>query len=210
MEDWKIVDGAAECQSAGGNRSIHLLTHPLTNASGEFSMSVAIDQVDGAAKDGGAGFRIGIRSDINEYRSNCFASGGINIGFIDGQLRIGPKFQPIQPGESTKHCLLSMTGRPIGDRCEITLVAKNADGKTIGTIVDSVPALSILGNIALVNNFETAGVEGNNNKKKKNPISRVVGSRHRFRDWTVSGSAFTISCGRCIRSVILEGLMVSF
>ena len=31
MENWRVADGAAECQSFGGNRNVHLLTHQLTN-----------------------------------------------------------------------------------------------------------------------------------------------------------------------------------
>ncbi|MCA9049186.1 MAG: twin-arginine translocation pathway signal, partial [Planctomycetaceae bacterium] len=31
MEDWRIADGAAEVQSGGGDRNVHLITHQLTN-----------------------------------------------------------------------------------------------------------------------------------------------------------------------------------
>jgi len=191
MEDWRIVDGAAECQSTGGNRSVHLITHQLTNASGEFNLSVAIDQIEAGEKDGGAGFRIGIHSELNEYRSNCFTAGGINAGFVDGRLMIGPKNQPVNTGESTKHCVLKLAGRLSGDECELTLTVENAAGKTIGRLVERVPVASVLGNIAIVNNFEATGNGGS--KKKKGTPSGNVGSRHRFRDWTVSGNAFTIS-----------------
>ena len=70
MEDWKVVDGAAECSSTGPNRNVHLLTHQLTNNAQGFEMSVVIDQIENGKTDTGAGFKIGIRSDINEYRSN--------------------------------------------------------------------------------------------------------------------------------------------
>jgi hypothetical protein len=41
--------------------------------------------------DGGAGFRIGIRSELNEHRSNCFVQKGINAGWQGDQLVLGPK-----------------------------------------------------------------------------------------------------------------------
>ncbi len=59
MEDWRIVDGAAECQTTGGDRNIQLLTHQLTNPAGSFEMSVQVSQVEVHEIDGGAGFRIG-------------------------------------------------------------------------------------------------------------------------------------------------------
>ncbi len=65
MEDWQVVDGAAECGTSRGNRSVHLLTHQLTNTDGQFQMSVVLSQIESRKLDTGAGFKIGIRSDIN-------------------------------------------------------------------------------------------------------------------------------------------------
>jgi hypothetical protein len=45
MEDWTVVDGAAQCESYGGNRNVHSLTHQLTNLDGAFEMSAVISQV---------------------------------------------------------------------------------------------------------------------------------------------------------------------
>ena len=47
MEDWRVVDGAAECRTSGGNRNIHLVTHQLTDPSGNIEMSVSIDRGNG-------------------------------------------------------------------------------------------------------------------------------------------------------------------
>jgi hypothetical protein len=49
-------------------------------------MSVVISQVDVKKNELGAGFKIGIRSDINEHRSNVFARNGIPAGVVDGRL----------------------------------------------------------------------------------------------------------------------------
>jgi len=83
MEDWRVIDGAAECQSLGSNRSIHSITHQITNPVNFFAMAVRVQQVGSKGTDGGAGFRIGIRSEINEYRSNCFAAKGVNAGVTE-------------------------------------------------------------------------------------------------------------------------------
>ena len=55
MEDWRVADGAAECQTTGGNRNIHLLTHQLTRAGGSFEMTVRVKQIEVKRTDGGAG-----------------------------------------------------------------------------------------------------------------------------------------------------------
>lgn len=38
MENWEIVDGAAECLSFGGDRNIHCLTAQIVDASGSCSI----------------------------------------------------------------------------------------------------------------------------------------------------------------------------
>ncbi|MCB1210838.1 MAG: hypothetical protein KDK97_16060, partial [Verrucomicrobiales bacterium] len=83
MEDWRVVNGGAECQNTGGGRSVHSLTHQLT-ASGSFTMAVTLTRLEVNGNDGGAGFRIGLRSEINEHRSNCFVQNGLVAGWRAG------------------------------------------------------------------------------------------------------------------------------
>jgi len=90
MEDWRVTDGAAECQSLGGDRNIQLLTHQLVHSQRAFAMSVDFQELT-SAEEGGAGFRVGVRSELNEVRSNTFAKGGIDAGFVQGKLQLGPK-----------------------------------------------------------------------------------------------------------------------
>ena len=60
MEDWRIRDGAAECQTTGGNRNLHLITHQWTDPTGSADMRVTLQKIGGQRKDAGAGFRGGI------------------------------------------------------------------------------------------------------------------------------------------------------
>jgi len=188
MEDWRVVDGAAECQSDGGDRSLHLLTHQLTNSAGKLIMSVEVQQVSGGQQDGGVGFRIGVRSELNEYRSNCFAGGGINVGWRDGKLFVAGKQQPIKLDLSQIFRLV-MTGRPAGNRYELELKAIDDSGKVLGKLSNSVPAENILGNVALLNNFATRPRVGK-------------GSRYRFNNWSVSGDAFTVTPQRAFGPIL--------
>ena len=181
MENWRIVDGAAECQSTGGDRNVHLITHQITNLAGSFEMSVRIEEVEAGKNGGGAGFRIGIRSEINEYRSNSFAKNGINAGLIDGSLVLGRKTQALADGAATGTFHLHLTGKAAADgRFDLTLTATGESGQEIGNVSFNVPADAVLGNVAIVNNF-------NPEKGKER------GGRYRFRNWAVAGDAFTVS-----------------
>lgn len=178
MEDWRIVDGAAECQTSGGYRNIHLVTHQLSNPQGELSTSVVVSRVQAGQEDGGAGFQLGIRSDLNEYRSNCFAKGGISAGIIAGNLVLGRKKAAIQDA-GTETFRLTLSGRPDGAGYELTLAAADSNGKAIGSVTANVPLEAIAGNIALVSNFAAQ-------------IKKGRGARYRFSEWTVAGDAFEV------------------
>jgi hypothetical protein len=179
MEDWRLVAGAAECQSSGGNRNVHSLTHQIVNPTGTVRMSVAIENVETGGRDGGAGFRVGIQSDIQEYRSNCFAPGGMIAGFIDSSLRLGPASAPLAASAPLKKLSLLLEGKPDGDRYLWRLSAATADGQSLGHVEHPVPATSILGNVAIVNNFDLAPNSQN-------------GSRYRFTAWQLGGDAFRV------------------
>ncbi len=180
MEDWKVVDGAAECQSGGGNRNVHCLTRQLTDSAKSIAMSVVIQRVEDGKEDGGAGFRIGVRADIDEYRANCFAGGGIDAGFVGGALVLGNKRQPIDI-DVTEETLLSLIGTPgDGGGYELTLAAADSEGNPVGKISHMFGSGAIVGNACLVNNF-------NRNANKNN------GARYRFSDWLIEGDAFADS-----------------
>lgn len=182
MENWQIFDGAAECQSTGGDRNVHLITHQITNLNGSFEMSVDIEEAEAAKSGGGAGFRVGIRSEINEYRSNSFAKNGISAGLTDGTLILGRNKSTIREGANTKLFALKLSGKPeAGGRFRLTLTATDKSGKTIGTVGFNAPAQAVLGNVAIVNNFSLP------------ERGKARGGRYRFRNWAVDGDAFTVS-----------------
>lgn len=181
MEDWRIVDGAAECQTTAGSRNIQLLTHQLTNVHAPFTMSVHMQQVEVKEQDGGVGFRVGVKSDLNEYRSNCFAKSGIKAGIIGDKLILGPKEQKLKKPVDLKDCVLSLSGKPDGDKYTLTLqVSQSASDKPLGTLSQTFPGQAVLGNVALVSNFD-------------NRFKRQIGARYRFSDWSVGGDAFVES-----------------
>ena len=79
---------------------------------------------------------------------------------------------------------LRLIGSPAKGDCDLTLVAIHSDGTEIGRLQVTVSFDSILGNVAIFNNF----VQGRGKKKQSGQ-----GSRYRFSDWSVAGDAFTVT-----------------
>ena len=146
MEDWRISDGAAEVQSGGGNRNIHLITHQLTDPAAGFETQVTVQQLGEAKKAGGAGFRVGIKTEINEYRSNAFANNGMQIGLRGQQLFIGPKSVDTDL-DISEPTTLRLVAEAAGNQVKLTLTGGDYE------VSHNVAAEQLLGNIAVVSNF---------------------------------------------------------
>ena len=202
MEDWRVVDGAAEVQTSGGDRNVHLITHRLTGEPGRrFRMSVRCRRVEAGQRDGGAGFRIGIRNLIDDHRSNCFAHGvGIDAGLVGGSLVLGESTAAVEgragaarrapsetgergdsasQGAAADGVTLVLEGRTDGDDCHLVLTAQADDGDELGNVLHTVPAAGIEGNVAIVSNFDRE-------------IPKGEGARYRFSEWTADGDAFEV------------------
>jgi len=191
MEDWRVSEGGAECLNAGPGRSLHSLTHQITQ-NGAFTMAVTPTRLEVLKNDGGAGFRIGVRSEINEHRSNCFVQRGLNAGWQGDQLVLGPKTVALKDGATLKQVRLTLKGSPQGEKCVLTLIAADtASGAELASLTHEVAADQILGNVSLANNF-AAGAAGAA-KKGKGKGAAAGGGRYRFQNWTLEGAAFTIS-----------------
>ncbi|MEO6739077.1 MAG: alkaline phosphatase D family protein, partial [Chthoniobacteraceae bacterium] len=193
MEDWRVVGGAAECQSMGGNRSVHSITHQITNGAGTFAMSVRVRQVETKGRDGGAGFRIGVRSEINEHRSNCFANKGLDAGISGNELRLGPQTAATSGADITKGVVLHLSGTPDGSQMALTLEARSPEtGAVLGKVSHKVAAEMLLGNVALVSGYAGDGVVGTKGNRKGKAAAGDSGARHSFSAWTMEGDAFTV------------------
>lgn len=164
QQDWRVAGGRAECVNAAPDRNVHLLTHQLADQPGEFQMSVRVGRVGGTWADGkgSAGFRIGVRHALNEYRSNLFAANqGLNAGLTAaGGLFIGP-LQGAKAGtvklDAVEEIELSLSATPAGTGYTVTLQAF-VQGKEAGSVRrENVAAEQLVGNVAIVANFGAAG-----------------------------------------------------
>lgn len=180
MEDWRIVDGAAECQTSGGGRNVHLITHQLTDPMAGFEMHVTMRRVATNDVEGGAGFRVGVKSELNEYRSNAFARGGFRAGWQDGNLILGQRSLPSKLDPESGEVRLSLKASRSGQRVSLQLTAESDSQDVAETVSTTVEPQLLMGNVAVVNNFDPT-------------IRKGQGSRYRFSNWDVSGDAFTVS-----------------
>lgn len=191
MEDWRISDGAAECQSTAGGRNVHLITHQITEPTLGFETSVTIRQVEKKRVDGGAGFRVGIKSELNEYRSNAFASGGVIAGLVDGKLRLHRKSldSKIDPTQDVDLRLVAEAVRDSagGPGNKVRLVLSAISGATREQLSVTVPADDLLGNVAIVNNFDPKGQQG---------------ARYRFQNWQLAGDAAEVHADRAFGPIL--------
>ncbi|MGH9471045.1 MAG: twin-arginine translocation signal domain-containing protein [Terriglobia bacterium] len=93
LEDWRIRQGRLESFVAGGDRNVFLLTREIAARDGELAMSVRTGRLDGDTQKldkGFVGFRVGITSWIDDYRTWAIHGRGMNIGIsADGRLFIG-------------------------------------------------------------------------------------------------------------------------
>lgn len=189
MEDWMIRDGAAECLTTGGDRNIHLITHQLTDPGKSFETSVVVSRVAVAGKDDGVGFKVGVKSDINDHRANVFAKSGVKAGLINGKLTINRKSKAIEGAADPQSVLLKLSGRPSGDSVELTLTATSSEGQTLGSLTTTVTPEAVTGNIAVVNNFDPQ-------------LKKGKGARYRFSDWAVAGDAFSVDQERAFGPIL--------
>ena len=67
--------------TGGANRNVHLLTHPLGTKKGTLSMSVVLGPSNRrifTLGKGAAGFRIGVKGNLDDYRSALIRGSGRN------------------------------------------------------------------------------------------------------------------------------------
>ncbi len=178
MEDWRLRDGWAECLVTSGGRSIHSLTHQLGNVEGTFTLSVRLSRSAGLSQESGAGFKIGARSDLDEVKSNCFATSGLVAGITGEKLVLGRESSALTVPYAEGECLLILKGKPgEGQRYDLELTAQTPAGEVLGSVALAAQKQFVTGNIALVSQFQAP------------PKGRQESASWRFTEWRASGDA---------------------
>ena len=196
LQDWELRGGRLVCTNAAPDRNVHLLTRDLGERDGGFTLAVRIGRADGAPLGqgrGSAGFRLGVRGQLPDYRHALIYGRGLEAGFThDGGLFIG-SFTEAKSGTvklDQTEVTLRLTAVPAGANLDLTLAVLDSAGRELGTLSKPMPAERCVGNIALVNNFgAAAGGAANAGKAKKNAAPNPAGvGAFWFADWRVAGA----------------------
>ncbi len=189
LQDWRIANGRLECTNAAANRNVHCLTQSVGERPGTLDMVVTISRPDGKLLSdgkGSAGFRIGIRGPLEDYRNAIVFGNGLDVGFnvVDGLFIGGVKSKkPAKDVLNRKEILLSFWARPQG-KAYTDYVLKAIDNES-GEMIDEIQNESISpdrihGNLALVNNHAGGGRRGNG--------PAYGAGKFRFADWFITGT----------------------
>ena len=164
LPDWRVKDGVAECLRAAPNRNVQRLTLDLSAKNQPFDTAVTLTRVGGRklAGRGSAGFTIGIRGPLEDFRNRLVFGTGLAAGLtMDGRVFIGrPDDQSqvrIGLGSLTE-VQLRLLGKPAGNKTALTLQVVNpANGKLLGQTTKQVPAHQLAGNLGVTANFGGRG-----------------------------------------------------
>ena len=146
MEAWKVRNGRLEVDRPTANLNAQNLTHQIKAGNGSFSVEATVGALKGKVKS--TGFRIGIKSQLGDYRSALLFGRGLNAGIDEkGNIFIANK----KGGKiDAEKATLLLHASELDGKSTVTLVA-SVDGKEVASIRQSYGKLS--GNIALVCNF---------------------------------------------------------
>ena len=170
-QDWRVRDGRLECIRGGHygpwDRNVHLLTWQTTSRS-SLTTRVTVGKMRHDFT-GWAGFRVGARGKLNDYRHNCIYGKGIDAGLrTDGSLFLGNEQAPCRFEGAVQ---LELRLKPDGTRHHGTLRALDDNGGVLASVEKGFPSNRVNGNLALVVHTDSKEREG----------------QVHFADWQVAG-----------------------
>lgn len=160
LQDWCVRDGKLTCLFSGPDRTVHLLTHQLSDQAEAFHTEVTVELSGDAEGMKGefVGFKLGVKGEFEDYRSAVIYGSGLNTGInTDGSLFIGQTagMAPVSQAELKKGVRLSLNAKPDQDQYILVLEALAADSENLLATVEtsSIPHEALVGNIALISHF---------------------------------------------------------
>ena len=202
MQDWRLSHGRIECVFGGGGRAVYLLNVQLNEKVAPFETEVHLGKLapgDDKTTKGWAGFRLGIRGAVNEYRHNVLhGRTGLDAG-VDaaGRLFIG-NFQPDDKRKSDLagklgDLRLKLAAQPGTDgRFRLTLTAFDPKGAVLGRIErQGVPAARLVGSVALF--CHTFLPQPGGMRRLLPPDQRQDSLRFWFSEWKLAGERVSVN-----------------
>jgi len=200
LQDWQLNNGRIECIVSGGDRNVFLLTHEISENSGELNMSVQFGRLDNSDSldEGWIGFKIGVRGEFKDYRDNAVRGDGLPMGLTtSGQLFIGSLDSTVDKMDPEfKDTRLNLSAKPDGDKYNLLLAALDADGLELSRVEKkNIDADWLAGGMALVCSFgKTPEMPDQRPANEYSPWGSKPGTQRKgnvkfwFTDWKISGS----------------------
>lgn len=197
LQDWRIAKGKLVCTNAAADRHVHLLTHAVDKTYGGITLRVVISRPDGAPLNKGkgtAGFRIGVRGPLQDYRNALIFGQGIDVGMTHaGELFIGrgDKWTRSEAFDASRE-QVELTLMVIGDDKRALLSLTAQDPKTGEKLqrleTEDTPAADISGGIALAVNIPGPRVNNPNQPRRANNPPLAGAGQFAFGGWRARGS----------------------
>ncbi len=197
LQDWSTnAHGECECLRAAPNRQVHLLTRSIPDRTKGFLLAMRVSRADGktvGTGKGSAGFRIGIRGPLDDYRNAIIFGKGLDIGFTaDGGLFMGDMTEAV-PGainlRDAESVHLMVVAEANGNAYDLRFEASALSGVDTQHSAEvskaGIKAEQIWGGIALVNNF---GGEPRKPANKTTAAADPKAGLGRFRFTELTGS----------------------
>jgi len=192
LQDWRLANDRAECFVSGGNRLLFLTTHEAAGEDPTYQTSVRLGRLAAAKanskESGWAGFRIGIKGTLPDYRNAALFGKGLETGIrTDGTLFAG-KADSDKQLDPSKDVTLTVD---VADG-QLTLTGTNSSGAK-ASVKSPIAADAAQGHLALVCHREAPTAKGN---KRSGGSNRGGDVRFWFDDWKVSGKSIVANPGR--------------
>lgn len=161
LQDWQIRDGKLRCLAQGKDRTVHVLTHQVSDGTRPLKLVLDLNFLSRPAdlSSGFAGLRIGVKGRFDDYRSAIMSGAGTDLGIrSDGRLFIGDSIgdTPISSDILSAFIRLAVEWSPVsGSSGKVVLTAYDESDDAIASVMTSVDDPRTLeGNIAIVSHFE--------------------------------------------------------
>ncbi|WP_137401026.1 alkaline phosphatase D family protein [Echinicola rosea] len=159
LQDWEIRDGQATCVVHGKNRTLYTLSHELGDQEDRFEVVVTMDwfgKGESAKPSAYAGFRIGAKGKMDDYRSAVVFGKGLDVGVRgDGTLFIGDSEgdQEVSSVSLNRPLRLKLEAEPNAGLYDFKLTALSEEDVLAVHQVGGIAPKVVSGGLALVAHF---------------------------------------------------------
>ena len=159
LQDWQLQQGKVLCNVSDRDRTLHCLTHQLSNRDEPFEAQITVAlRNQSVARTGHhyVGWRVGAQGPFEDYRSAAVFGEGLAVGLTTGgQLLIGDTLgnMTLRPDQPVRLVLQATPGNGTYTLQFSAYIGADTTPVAAHT-VSSVPSETLRGNIALVAHFE--------------------------------------------------------